>query len=248
MGPSSQQPGSRLNAQQIRSLVIILVLGLFVMLLGGLLAPREADIDTLPEDPTSTDYFTQARILNGGKLIELLEGLDRFEQFAEDLRVFAVDQYPEYQTEDTFVVGFNVNELKISKNENIVKAEGEFGSVDNKIQIELTVLPNERVQTSLFDTKTGVQINDRLPSNTALNGFIATLPLSTSDYVMEWNKNQNLIDITLFARSDKAGEKALNKVSSYLDEDQSPNEYVQISFPFVNSDGADGEDFRNVGF
>jgi hypothetical protein len=242
MEPNTQQQGGRFDSHQMRALISILFLGIFIMLLGSVFGPRQEDIDKVPEfDAGATDFNTQARIVNGSKLIGLLQGLDRYEQFAEDLRYFATNQYSEYQKEDTYVVGFRVNEFKISVDENIVRTEGEFGSVGHKIEVELTVLPNERLKTSLIDSKTGAEINDLLPSNSALNQYIASLPDSGNGYAADYNDNDNLIDITLFGRDPEAAERAIATIQELLKDGENASDFIQISYPL-----SFGEDYRDV--
>ncbi len=157
------------------------------------------DVDIKPEEGSAIDFSDQARIINGTEIYALLDGFTRFEAFARDVRVFGKSQYKAYKSEPQ-VVGFTITSKIENKNGELILS-GLYGSSKNLINITLKKLANERLQTSITDSRTKKNVNEKLPSNSIRNQFIATLPITKPDYTIEYVLGSDVIAINNYADS-----------------------------------------------
>ena len=168
-----------------------------LLLLVLLLIPRNSISEDIPADSGTTDYSKQANIIYDGDVFEITEGLDGVDSFARDLFVFATSAYPEYKDLSEKIVAFRIDDW--SQEEEIKKINGRFGSINSRIEIELTVLNNDKIKTSIRDTATDLNIDEALPSNTDRNIFIGALPVYEDTFNIEYDQAESSFIVFLDA-------------------------------------------------
>jgi hypothetical protein len=217
-----------------RSVYIILVCFLLLLFaLGTAFRPKQ-NIDRIPEEGSSRDYKIEANIENGKDLLYALGGLNRYGSLAADLKFYANNSYKQY-ADVKKVVGFEVkNALK--NDGDTITFEGNFGSVGNKITVQVTLLNNQRLKTSITDQKTKKSIDDKLPSNSKRNKYIATLPIQTQDFDISYDQTTEQFVATVYERSISAQNKAASTLKTALGDEQFKNEAIQYILPAPNID------------
>lgn len=146
--------------------------------------PKQNTIDQLPDEPSSNKYSSQVIFTNGEELLKQTENLEAHEALASDLFLFAKKIYPAYQ-KNGVSIGFKLKENPV-KTDSTIKFEGRFGAVKNSIRVEVTLLKNKKIKLSVTDTKTNKNIDSELPSNSAANQFIGTLPIEKATYKIDY--------------------------------------------------------------
>lgn len=192
-------------SEKTKLLFVIGVVFILSMSLLFVFSDRGNKVDVLPEEGTATDYSQQARIVNGTNLFTDLGGGDRYDSFTKDLHVFGRSSYKGYE-DSSKVVGFTV-EGEIKKEGETLSFGGKYGSSKNLIRITLKLLKNNRLQTSITDSKTAKNIDSQLPSNSLRNQFISTLPISNEAYAVDYADSTDGFVITVY---DGDGETRVN--------------------------------------
>lgn len=165
------------NTKTLKKIAIGFGVFVVICIIAALLSlTNKESIDQRPEEGTDADYSQQARIVNGEKLFVELEGGDRYDYFARDIKEFA-KRFEEYSEKP--VTGFEItSDLEVDGS--VIKFDGKYGSVNNKISVTLEKLNNQRLKTSITDSSSNVTVDDdTLPSNSLRNQFVATLPLDS---------------------------------------------------------------------
>ncbi len=171
------------NIDSKKALYVILgLLAGSVVLFMLLTAGNSGDIDTFPEEGSLQDFSKRARLIDGDQLVAQLGGVRQLNAVSEDLRYFAVNAYSTYKSESTPVVGFRVDRNS-KKDGDKVSFSGSFGSSKNLVKIEVTILKNDRIKTTITDTKTKLNVDSKLPSNKKINAYIAELPKNGQTYL-----------------------------------------------------------------
>ena len=207
----------------------VFVLTVFVLVF--FMIGNRSSIDAPPEEGTSTDYKNMVRIVDGEVLFKKLGGGSQYDQLASDLFYFAKNQYKQYSNINK-IIGFEIIS-EITKQKDVVELSGKFGSVNNTIKIKVTLLKNTRINTSLLDTKTGNNIDSKLPSNSIRNKLIAKLPYKTSDFVIEYDKFEDSFMINIF----DGDTSDLNKATSYLISVLGKDAFNKEKYSFIRSGG-----------
>lgn len=211
------------NKQRIMVIAIVFMIGLLMVLA---FIPRGVNIDRLPEESSEMNYDTSANIHEGLDLLKVI-GASRFNQFSRDLFVFAKDNYKQYQSDK--VVGFMLIS-PIKQSGEFVSFKGRYGSVSNKIDISLELKNNDRLRTSITDTKNKTNIDDKLPSNTRLNQYVATLPINEGDYLVQYKPVDDIIEITLFLREPLLANEVVLRIKESVGDELTDDKY-RITFP-----------------
>lgn len=222
-----------MNLTQRNKQTILAVLG--VIVLFGVLwmfSPRSNTIDDVPEG-TSTNPDSQAVITDGEDLVQALGGVDAYDFLQYDLFFFAKTAYASYQDQES-TVGFAVKS-DIKNEDGAVIFYGTFGSVDNKITIVVKPLRNDRINVSITDTKTNLNIDTFLPSNNRRDQFIGTLPLTSDTYTIDYDSRSDGFIISLYpetlAAINAAYDEAEAKLKEGLGVTSLAEEIVQVSRP-----------------
>ncbi|MFZ1323698.1 MAG: hypothetical protein WAQ57_00875 [Candidatus Saccharimonadales bacterium] len=216
-----------------RKVTITALLILFIVLLGTVLTwgASSSDIDRRPETD-ATDYESQAYIHDSGNLASQLGGLNQYISLTEDMHVFATKSFPVYTEDTKRIVGFKPSKASV-KAAYVVSLSGRFGASKDKIEIKVTLLKNDRIKTSITNTRTGKNYDSELPSNTKTNQFLATLPIEENDYRIDYQRTVNGggVTITYYIR-DAALTKASNqKIIDAIGEEAAKNLSITATFP-----------------
>lgn len=209
----------------------LVVMAVVLVVLVAMFVNRGSGIDVAPEEGSSTDYSAQARIVGGEELIKQLGGVGQYDSLGADLLVFGRKSFSEYRDHPTKVVGFELTSKNITKKDNKVEFEGRYGANKHKIAVVVTPLKNGRIHASITDKKTNTNIDAQLPSNTARDQFIGTLPVQKDVYSVSYVPATDSFLITLFEdgpANQAAAEKFL--VTALTTNDLSQEKY-QIVIP-----------------
>ncbi len=150
----------------------------------------------------------------------------------QDLAFFARNTIPKYGPNDDPSVNFKLSK-DIKTNGASVSFSGVFERSKDNISVEVTQLNNNRIKTSITNTKSRSNIDDKLPSNSKRNQFIAKLPISNSEYIIDYDDDVDGFLITLYAESSL--DKASSTITDALGIDSIKNENVKILGGTANS-------------
>ena len=103
----------------------------------------------------------------------------------------------------------------------------------------MTTLNYDRISTSITDTKTSLNIDDQLPSNTKLNKFIGSLPKTEKNYSIAYSEFDQKITIKLAGQSETFKKEALDVVRSALDDSFVTDNNISIFYPSLSSTSED---------
>jgi len=178
---------SRMESNRKIALILVLIL---LISSAFLLTPRNTsskNIDSFPKNSSSeSDYSKLAYINEGSGLYEKLNNSDIYDRVSEDLRIFAVASFPEYNSAGAFV-GFKITS-KIESKDNIVHFSGRYGANKDKIVVSLQPKNHGRVFVQIINQSTETSIDNFLPTNTQDNIFIGSLPIDKGFYVIDYNE------------------------------------------------------------
>lgn len=207
-------------------------LGIIVVIILTILSfrPTNSSIDDYPLEGTDQDYSAHARIVGGDELFSILGGDRRFDALSRDLFYFAETAYSVYRSSETEVVGFKVTKQGEKVN-NSIEIEGEYGSIKNKVRIKVDILANDRIKTSITDTKTDLNIDSKLPSNNKLNQYIATLPENYDGYTTEYDRSADGVTIFLDDKNPALADKAFADITAQIDDGSYDRSRFNVLFP-----------------
>lgn len=189
-----------------------------------------SSVDSYPIEGSDQDYSTRVRLINSELLFKQLSGDRRYDSVSEDLYIFATSAYSKYKTDKPEVIGFVISG-KSEKKDETVTFEGSYGAEKNKIKVTATILKNDRVKTSITDTKTKLNIDSKLPSNSKLNQYISELPKSGVSYEADYVRSSENISIFLNERTPSLLDTALGDLQSYMDDGSYDRSRVEVIFP-----------------
>ena len=209
---------------------------ILALLVGSLLlfsifsSNSNGSIDSYPIEGSDQDYSKRARLVNSEDLFKQLGGDKRYDSLSEDLYVFATSAYAKYKTDKPEVIGFVLSGKSIKKDDTIT-FEGTYGAVKNKVKVGVSIKKNDRITTSIVDTKTKFTIDTSLPSNRKINKYISELPKSEETYIAEYVRSTDKISIFINERRPELLEKALADIESYIDDGSYESDRIEILFP-----------------
>lgn len=191
----------------IKNLLLVGSVIAVLVTIGVLSSGGRANIDT-PDEGSSIDYSTQVRMVNGKDLLYAIGGVRPYDFLGKDLFTFGKVGYTKYKSGG--VIGFEVTS-NLKEDGNTINFSGRFGATDNKIDVTVKTLKNDRIHTSITDTVTKLNIDDELPSNTIRNQFIGSLPLNDKRYSIEYMRSKDSFLINIFNSKEnlKLAEQAL---------------------------------------
>ena len=150
------------------------------------------------------------------------------QQIRKDVAFYARKQYQEYNPEKNPAVLFTVENF--SKNESgIVTFSGKFEKHKGDVKVDIELLNNDRVKVSIFSEKDSV-INDALPSASAENKYIASLPSNTTSYSISYSSEARSYNITVYNLSDSTLQLAKTELKQKLATDYSDDK-VTVNYP-----------------
>ncbi len=210
-----------------------IILGLLVgsLLLFSIFSGNSnSSVDSYPIEGSDQDYSTRARLINSEELFKQLSGDQRYDAVSEDLYVFAKTGYSVYKDNTPDVIGF-VLAGSSQKKGSTVSFTGNYGAIKNKITVTVTILGNDRITTSITDTKTKLNIDSKLPSNKKINKYISELPKTGENYVAEYARSSDSITIFLNERKPELLDKAIADIRTYIDDGSYDDDRVEVLFP-----------------
>jgi hypothetical protein len=183
------------NRLVIIATAALLVVGILLLIISSSVFNRQS-VDDFPEDGAGIDITSQALIVNGEELLDSLGSAAALENYSKDLYSFGITAYEPYRNNETDLVGFEV--LKVENAEDEILVTGKYGSSNNEIYSTIKPLKHNRLNVSITDTKTELNIDDVLPSNTKLNSFIGTLPVRGTNYEIDYFSDSDAFFINVF--------------------------------------------------
>lgn len=211
--------------------VIILVLALAVLVVVALLASQsrtDNGIDAKPEG-VDTDFSSHANIVDGEELLEQLGSLDSFDLLARDLHHFAQATYYTYKSDPNRVVGFRITSPVEVQAEKLL-LHGHFGSSRNEIAVIIKKLNNNRIVTSITDTETGFNADETLPSNSKLNRFLGSLPITNDQYSINFVSSLEL-EIAIYSNDPEIYDAAYKVVEDSVGKEEADKINLTVSLP-----------------
>lgn len=185
-----------------------------------------SNLDVLPTESSSVDYSNRVVFTNGKKLLTAMGSTKRYELLAKDLYKYGQKSYKDY-AKSKVVMGFEVKS-DIKNQGDVYSFDGRFGKSKNKIIVQFKVLANERINTSITDSKTKVNIDKSLPSNNKRNTFIATLPVEHDGYSISFDSSSDSFIINLYDGSSAELDKAATYLISQIGEKDLSGEKVNF--------------------
>ena len=217
-----------------RKKLIAIVSGGLIVLVGGLiiaLGSRGVNPDTPPEESTIREFTKYANIVGPTRtLLENIGGVVQFDMISMDLHYFGRVNYDKYKKDGSLIVGFSLDS-NITKNESVVTFGGSYGASKNKINVKIELLPNKRLKTSITDSKTGVNVDAQLPSNSKFNQFIAKLPITQNQYTIEYSPIKDNVVVILSERDPSIYQTAVDYISSQVDDGSMERKKITALFP-----------------
>lgn len=189
------------------------------------------DIDTYPEEGSSQDYTTHARIVEKKpKLFTALGGDTRYDSLSQDLYSFGKTAYAKYKENSVDVIGFSVDGDIEQKGE-VISFKGNYGASENSVNVVVEKLPNLRIKLSITDTKTNLNIDTSLRSNSKMNTYIATLPKTYDGFSVEYSRVSDKVFINLFERDPTLLTVAYSEIKKIVDDGSFSEARFQVTFP-----------------
>jgi uncharacterized protein YcfJ len=188
-----------MTPEQIRQrrIIALAVVGVMVLgLIGWFFGSNRNAVDRLPEEGDSSDFSLVARVVGGTELHRKMNGDTEYDSLRRDLFVFAKKHYKQYES-DKKVVGFEIKS-KLAESDGEISFDGKYGSFSNKISVKVKLLKNERITSSITDTRTGANIDGELPSNSKRNQTIAAMPLATKEYAVSYDEDDDRFIINIY--------------------------------------------------
>jgi len=219
-----------LTNKKVQAVLVALGVVFVLVYIFILFRSSSNSIDEFPIEGTSQDYSTHARIVGGEDLFVTIGGDRRYDSLSQDLYVFGEKAYGAYQSSKTEAVGFQVTRIGELQDQKLT-VEGRYGSSKNKIVINITILGNDRISTSITDIGTKFNIDSKLPSNTKLNQFIATLPQDYDGYVAEYSRSTDDVLLFLDEINPEFGTRASTELQKIIDDGSYNKDRFQLIFP-----------------
>lgn len=214
------------NTKNRKAILVVSVLLVFILpILFSLLAPGKS-IDVAASDEDLAYYSTRARLYEGSELFKAI-GEKQYDQLSMDVYLFGKNTYKAYRSGSKHVVGFLINRESLTKRDSKISFEGKYGSSSSSIKVAVELLKNERIKTSIKDVGLNNNIDQKLPSNSKTNKFIASLPFVSKSYSIYYYPDSPKLGIEISGVSDQSKKEAISFVASQTDDG------------FVNDDNID---------
>lgn len=187
-----------------RQRIILIIIVLAGALLGLLILLFSSDdgIDRIPEDAYALDAYLDKAIISddSGELFRALGSLDRLDFMAADLYVFAKANYAKYIFQDAPIIGFKLN--SVEKNNTEVRFTGRFGASSDSIKVTANLTSKDRLVSVIEDTALGITFKDELPSNSARNIYIGSMPVNGNGYTIDYDNTSTAFTIYVYNNPD----------------------------------------------
>lgn len=185
-----------INQEQRKQLLVIAALfvsAVFVLVMIISLISHNRNSRQISTGGDSRTVQAKATIVGGNSVYSVLHSDARYTALGHDL----ADVYKNYFKSKTLNPTFT-----IQKNSAPLHFTGSFDQQPKK-KIELTIetLPNERMKITAHDTSNMKDISSYFNSNSTLNQAIATLPIITDSYRVDYSVNSNAFTESLFDRN-----------------------------------------------
>jgi len=165
---------------------------------------------------------------------------------AKDMAYFARTKFPAYDPEKQPGITFTLTSDPV-KNNGTVEFEGKYEKVKDVIKVSVTELENNRIKTSITNTKTGTNMDSELPSNSKTNTFIGSLPVFTNDYLVYYSLTTNKITVLLYGDYNEARKaEALKVVSDALGIPYINDEHIDFYYTQPDTGQGDGQVKRSI--
>ncbi len=188
------------NKKKYVTIAAALILVYAIALVASIsIKSQKPNIDTWPKESTQEDFTKVARIYEGSTILEDIGGQNQYGAFTRDLKVYAQSNFPEY-ADETKIVGFIIKG-KIKKSGATLSFHGEYGASADRIDVTIIKQNNTRISSSIVDSKTKHNIDEALPSNSALDTYISTLPLYNNNYSVEFDNDSQKITVYQYERN-----------------------------------------------
>ncbi len=183
-------------------IVVVILIALLTFTLGVFVFTRsEEPIDVIYEG--SSLEKNQVSIKDGEEIFREVGGFEAYDRISEELYVFAKSAYEKYSHEAFPVIGFAVSDVDTSED---IKFSGNFGANNNSIEVVVKQLKSDRINISITDLKTDLNIDEFLNANNQRNSFIGSTPIETEGYVIEYLEDQDIFTVNVFNNSDNYNE------------------------------------------
>ena len=147
----------------------------------------------------------------------------RFNYLQLDLRAHFNDIVKGYNKPVNFSVA------SVITNDKTITIEGKYQDKVGNTKIEVKLLNNERIDVVMV---TGKKSNrDILPSNSKINRYISTLPITGPDYTIDFLLSDNTIVISIYDRDPAIAERAKATIVQAVGKEQVDKQQITVSFP-----------------
>lgn len=150
-------------------------------------------------------------------------GSRRFNYLQLDLRAHFNDIIKDYNKPVNFTV------TSVVAKQGTVVIEGSYQAKLGKTIIEVKLLNNERLDVTIGSGKKSN--HDILPSNSKINKYIASLPITGPDYTIDFLLSDNTIVISIFDRDPAISERALATIVQAVGKEEANKQQITVSFP-----------------
>ena len=191
----------------------------FLMIIAIVLGRGSGKTSTGGDYSPSNDV---AYFVNSSELYKAVGGR-RFNYLQTDLRAHFNDIVKGYNKP----VNFSVTSV-VSK-QNAVTIEGSYQAKLGKTIIEVKLLNNERLDVTIGSGKKSN--HDILPSNSKINKYIASLPITGPDYTIDFLLSDNTIVISIFDRDPAIAERARTTIIQAIGKEETDKQQITVSFP-----------------
>jgi len=187
------------NEQGIARIYILaaIVVGVLTLFIIGLIQSNDRGVGTGDEYSPPNG----PAIMNNSEEVYRLVDDTQFSQLRTDLAYFARDTMETYKSGKTVDVIFVVGK-SITKNNQNISFEGKFKESKDTISVSITREGKSRIKSTILNKKSRVSIDNKLPSNSKRNQYIATLPIDNDDYAIEYDTASDSFVITIYTISD----------------------------------------------
>lgn len=172
-----------------------------------------------------------AVIHNTGELYKAL-GEDGFNLLREDIKHYARQTLDPYKTGEKEVV-FMVEEV-VGENNKTIKVFGKFEEVKDTTNITIALLSHGKIDTSI---QTGTNTNEglALPSDSAFNQFVGSLPKNEGEFTVDYLRRSNTFYVTF---SGSVSNQTLDKVRDYFKKQLGTDDLTVYNFSAVGFDSS----------
>lgn len=205
--------------------ILVIIIATLSLALIGVLLQKDENFETFGEG-FALDHTVYAMLVEGTELLDNLSSMEEYDRFARDLRVFAKAAYPEYSDEGS-LIAFKITS-PVRKDGDSLSFNGRFGSVENKIDATIRPLGKNRIKTSITDTKTKLNIDPDLPSNSIREQFIGSLPHEGEGYLVDYNDTTDSFFINLRSNTAAVRQEAEQFIASSLKLKDIQDERVEV--------------------